>query len=116
MEPIQEGIISTLRSTSVLKQKVYDRTYAALGLIKHLLQDLETELKENLKDSDPRVLPEYSERGRFEAQLKAGSDVLIFSMHSNIFEFNREHSIWKSSYVQENKLNSYCGIINIFNF
>jgi hypothetical protein len=116
MEPIQEGILNALKGTSVLKQKVYDRTLAAMSNIKLILQELESELKEDLKNSDPRILPEYSDRGRFEAQLKAGSDVLVFSMHSNVFEFNREHSIWKTSYVQDNKLNSYCGIINIFNF
>ena len=37
-------------------------------------------------------------------------------MHSNIFEFDREHGVWKSSYVKDNILNSYAGIINIYNF
>lgn len=78
MEPIQEGILTALKGTSVLKQKVYDRTLAAMVSIKVILQELESELKEGLKNSDPRILPEYSDRGRFEAQLKAGSDVLVF--------------------------------------
>jgi hypothetical protein len=116
MDTIQEGILLALKERSSLKQKVYDRTLSAMSKIKLILQDMESELNKELKDSDIRIHPEYSERGKFEAQLKAGSDVVIFSMHSNIFEFNREHSIWKSSYVQDNKNNSYCGIINIFNF
>jgi hypothetical protein len=37
-------------------------------------------------------------------------------MHSNAFQFNREHLIWRNSYAQENPLNTYCGIINIYNF
>ena len=37
-------------------------------------------------------------------------------MHSNIFTFNKQHSIWNNNYVKENNLNSYCGIINIYNF
>jgi hypothetical protein len=116
MDPIQIGIINSLRETSALKQKVYDRTLAAMSQIKLILQEMEVELNNELKTTDARVHPEYSERGKFEAQLKAGSDVVVFSMHSNVFEFNREHSIWKTSYVQENKFNSYCGIINVFNF
>lgn len=116
MDPIQQNIVDTLKSTSVLKQKVYDRTLNAMNMIKTILQELEAELNHELEQSDNRIHPEYSDRGKFEAQLKAGGDILIFSMHSNIFEFNREHSIWKTSYVQDNKTNSYCGIINIFNF
>lgn len=56
------------------------------------------------------------DRGKFEAQLQAADDILIFSMHSNVFEFNREHIIWQNSYVRDNKANSYCGMINIYNF
>ena len=37
-------------------------------------------------------------------------------MHSNIFEFDRSHGIWKTSYVKSDKTASYCGIINIYNF
>jgi hypothetical protein len=37
-------------------------------------------------------------------------------MHSNIFEFDRGHVVWKTSYAQKDKTNTYCGIINIYNF
>ena len=37
-------------------------------------------------------------------------------MHSNVFEFDKNHGIWKISYVENNDMNSYCGIINIYNF
>jgi len=37
-------------------------------------------------------------------------------MHSNTFEFDRNHPIWKNPYVQKNKNNSYSGIIHIYNF
>ena len=51
-----------------------------------------------------------------ESELKVAGDLLILSMHSNIFEFNREHSIWKLEYVKKDILKSYTGIINIYNF
>ena len=54
--------------------------------------------------------------GEFSFQLKFGSDILIFFMHSNIFETPRDHLIMKSSYIREDKSRSYCGIIHIFNF
>jgi len=37
-------------------------------------------------------------------------------MHSNVFEFDRDHSIWETTYAKKNKMGTYCGIINIYNF
>ena len=37
-------------------------------------------------------------------------------MHSNVFEFDRDHNIWKTSYIKKDKQASYSGIINIYNF
>jgi hypothetical protein len=54
--------------------------------------------------------------GMFDAQLKVSGDLLFFHMHSNVFEFDRGHGIWKTSYIQSDQSASYCGIINIFNF
>ena len=62
------------------------------------------------------LLFEYDDRGLFEFQVKFGSDILLFFMHSNVFEIPRDHLIMKSSYIREDKSRSYCGIIHIFNF
>ena len=59
---------------------------------------------------------EYTDRSTFDAQLKVAADLLLFSMHSNIFQFDREHPAWKTAYIQKNKFNAYSGIINIYNF
>jgi hypothetical protein len=37
-------------------------------------------------------------------------------MHSNVFEFPRDHEVMKTPYVKEDKTRSYHGIINIYNF
>jgi len=59
---------------------------------------------------------ESKNMGLFDAQLKISGDLLLFHMHSNVFEFDRGHGIWKTSYIRADKSASYCGIINIFNF
>jgi len=59
---------------------------------------------------------EFTDRSNFDAQLKVAGDILFFSMHSNIFQFDREHPAWKTPYIQKNKYNAYSGIINIYNF
>jgi hypothetical protein len=48
--------------------------------------------------------------------LHFGSDILFFVIHSNVFEFNRDHELMKTPYIRENKDRAYCGIISIYNF
>mgnify|MGYP000864419417 CR=1 FL=1 len=59
---------------------------------------------------------DFVDMGDFSFQLKFGSDILVFFMHSNIFEIPRDHLVMRSSYIREDKSRSYCGIIHIFNF
>ncbi len=114
--PAKELIINTLSEKSVVKQLIYDQTIEAFALLKEVLHEIAIELNGILKGTDRRIRLEFVDRGKFEAELKIAGDILIFSMHSNVFEFDRDHSIWKLSYVQENKMCSYCGIISIYNF
>lgn len=100
-----------------LKQEVYRKTVSSFALLKEVLKELADDYRIKLKDKvDDNVLPIYQEKGPFEAEFRLGGDMLIFSMHSNVFVFNREHPIWKLDYVKENAMNSYCGVFNIYNF
>ena len=114
--PAKELILQTLTDKSLMNQVIYDKALEAFGLLKEVLHEISLDLNGNLKGLDRRIRLEFVDRGKFEAELKVAGDILIFSMHSNIFEFDRDHSIWKLSYVQEDKMRSYCGIISIYNF
>ena len=109
-------IITTLKEKSLLKQKVYDNTFQSFCTVKEVLKTLSKEINTNLAGTDSRIKLEYTDRSNFDAQIKVAGDVLLFSMHSNIFQFDREHPVWKTSYVQKNRFNAYSGIINIYNF
>lgn len=109
-------IISTLREKSLLKQKVYDNTFQSFCIVKEVLKSLAKDINVNLSGTDSRIRLEYTDRSNFDAQLKVAGDVLLFSMHSNIFQFDREHPAWKTTYIQKNKFNAYSGIINIYNY
>ena len=112
----QKLIVDTLVEKSVMKQMVYENTIETFSLIKTVLHEISLELNTSIKSADKKIRLEYRDRGKFEAEVRVAGDILIFSMHSNVFEFDRDHSIWKLPYVQDNKLNSYCGMINIYNF
>ena len=105
----------TIKST--VKQEVYHNTREAFFLLKKVLKQLEKNYLTALKGNIPEnVLPFFSERGPFEVELKIGGDLLIFSMHSNVFEFDQNHPVWKMKYIEEDVLRSYCGTIHIYNF
>jgi hypothetical protein len=42
--------------------------------------------------------------------------MLEFFMHTNVFQFEKSHMMFKTGYVKQNEYNSYCGIINVYNF
>jgi len=109
-------ILNNLSEKSGMKQLVYDNTFATFNLIKEVLHEMASDYNSAFKGVDKRVKLEYHDRGKFEAEIRVAGDILIFSMHSNVFQFDRDHNIWKLSYVKDNKNASYCGIINIYNF
>lgn len=99
-----------------LKQQVYQNTYRAFQLIKDASRELEKEYQKKYS-GDPRAIPFlHQEMGDFESHLQFAGDVLIFMMHTNVFEFSRYHEVMKTGYVKKDKSRSYCGIIHIYNF
>ena len=112
----KQSIIKTLKEKSVLKEKVFDNTQESFSNVKEILKTIAKDVNTNLGGIDSRVKLEYTDRSNFDAQLKVAGDILLFSMHSNIFQFDREHPAWKTSYIQKNRYNAYSGIINIYNF
>ena len=114
---VRASFLEALVIKSTVKQKVYTNTKQTFTFLKKVLNQLEKDYQKAILDKvDPAVLPFYKERGPFEAEFKVGGDLLIFSMHSNVFEFDDKHPIWKTKYLEEDPLRSYCGTINIYNF
>jgi hypothetical protein len=111
-----QSIANAIIEKSTLKQEVYFKTADAFGTFKKESEKFVTGNKSRVIKAPYPVLFQYHDRSKFEFQLKFGSDVLIFFMHSNVFEIPRDHVIMKSSYIREDKSRSYCGIIHIFNF
>ncbi len=111
-----EKNIGLLKTKSVLKQKIFDNTYKTFTTLKSVLDEVATEFNPQIAELDDRVTVEYTDRGMFEAQLKIAGDMLVFSMFTNAFEFDRNHTIWKNSYLTDHPYSSICGMISIYNF
>ena len=111
-----ELILDTLKEKACLKQQVYKKTYAIFQEFKVEANKLIGELGSEMCDVDKDVTFEFIDRSDFEFQIKFGGDVLVFFMHTNVFDFDKSHNIWNSSYVKEDRMRTYCGMINIYNF
>jgi hypothetical protein len=113
----KDEILKTLTTKSVVKHKVFDNTLETFNNLKTVLKYISSNLNLNLEGKvDTRILLEHRDVGEFDSELKVAGDLLVFSMHSNAFEFDRNHPIWKLSYVQDNPQSSICGMISIYNF
>lgn len=114
---IRASLLEAYVIKSNTKQKVFQNTKLTFLLIKKVLKQLENDytlvLKELVSLAD---LPYFKDRGTFEAEFKIGSDLLVFSMHSNVFEFDDKHPVLKTPYIKDDPLRSYCGVIHIYNF
>ena len=109
-------ILKTLKDKSSMKQDVYANTFEAFKIMKSSAKQIVADIKSQIAAIDKRIIIEYREKGEFEFELRIAGDLLIFSMHTNIFEFDRAHQMWRNSYVKEDHTRSFCGIINIYNF
>ena len=112
----RETILKLLSEKAVMKQNVYANTIKVFDQIKQNSQALTDDLAKEAKGVDSRVTLNFKEFNLSSFQIKVAGDMLQFDMHTNVFEFDKSHHIYKSSYVKQNDLNSYCGIISVYNF
>ena len=109
-------MFNLVKEKSVLKQDVFNNIILNFKVLKQVLKEVCDDLSTRISKVDERVIIEYKETGEFEAKVRVAGDLLIFQMHTNVFKFDRENSLWKTVYLSENDNRGYCGIINIYNF
>ncbi|MDE5417707.1 hypothetical protein L3049_06775 [Labilibaculum sp. DW002] len=110
------AILSTIMDKASLKQVVYKNTQVVFEELRIVVKNLIEEYNSELGEVDENILLDFEDKGEFEYQIKIASDILVFSMYSNVFQFDRDHAVWQKDYVKHNPNNAYSGIINIYNF
>jgi hypothetical protein len=108
-------IINTLQEKNLVKQKVFNAIQLTFDTFKIAIQELIAELNSELKGQGNNFLIEYY-FGNSHIELFFGTDVIVFNFQKNIYEIDKSHSIWSHSYIQDNPLNSFVGIIHVYNF
>jgi hypothetical protein len=119
MEPLPDcnhKILEALSTKSSTKQLVARQNQAAFGELKHMLQTVAEELNSNICTIDKSVVVEYTERGEREAMIRFSGDVLIFHQLTNAYTVDDRHELRKLSYIKEDPLRAFFGVINFYNF
>ena len=113
---LKESLKDLVFSKSELKRNVFDATKETFELFRATTRNLITLFRERCAAEGKQVVFEFTDRGDFEFEVTFAGDVLLFMMHTNVFEFSRDHQVMKTPYVREDPRRSYCGVIHIYNF
>ena len=113
---LKEELKNLVFEKSALKQDVYNTTKQTFEIFREETRSLITLFKQRSRDEGHDIAFEFTDRGDFEFEVKFGGDILLFMMHTNVFEFSRDHQVMKSAYIREDPRRSYCGVIHIYNF
>lgn len=109
-------ITDLLCTKSSLKQDVFKNTVEQFQELKKVAIDLVDTIKNSVCSKDDRIIIDYNEKSKYEFHIVLAGDILVFNLHSNVFKFDENHSIWKTPYMQEDEMRGYTGIINVYNF
>jgi len=114
MNTQSETLFNQLINKGILKDSVYSNTLESFLLFKSEIIKLKEEYSSS--PGSDKIPFEFTDRGEFEFEIKFAGDILVFIMHTNVFEFPRLHPIIRTNYIKNDKNRSYCGIIHIYNF
>lgn len=116
LENQKAQIIKLLKEKSVMKQDVFRNTISAFALVKECIREIANDLSNETQTIDKRIIVTSTETNSYASQLRVAGDMLEFFMHTNVFEFEKSHAMFKTGYIKQNEYSSYCGIINVYNF
>ncbi|MDL2309214.1 hypothetical protein LJC68_10160 [Bacteroidales bacterium OttesenSCG-928-B11] len=110
------GLCNLLINKEELKEKVFTATTETMMLFKEAAGEFENYFRKQYSKEHTDIEVIYQNKNQHEFQLKFGGDILIFLMHTDVFEFSRNHEVMRTKYISEDKDRSYCGMIQVFNF
>ena len=116
MDNVTNPFISSLIDKGTLKKQVYLNTFKTFIELKQTVKEIYQEIKKEFGKQDTDLRIDFNNKGEFTTELTFAGDLLVAIMHTNIFQFPREHEVMNTSYIKEDPTRSYCGVIKIYNF
>lgn len=111
-----KDLFTTIANRDNINKKVLENTRNAFSLLLEEANSCIEFMKGHNEKEKSEIYFDVEEKGDLEFLITFASDILQFVMHTNVFEFPRDHMVMRSSYVKEDVTRSYCGCIHIYNF
>jgi len=111
----------TAMNNKELGEQIHNKTMLLNSVIANtkeafsLLRSCSEEIINNLSKDYPKEFV-FTDKNDREFEIRFGSDILAFVMHTNVFEFSRYHEVMRLPYIQQDKQRSFSGVIHIYNF
>ncbi len=109
-------LLNKVTEKSLNYMQVFYNTQKIFNDLKDLAKNIISINKPLVKKVSSEIPFEFSEASQYDFKLKFASDVLVVTLHTNVFQFPREHPIMRTSYIKEDIKRSYCGIIYMYDF
>lgn len=109
-------VLKQLQEKAVLKQALCVRSSDVFSRFKEILAGLVEEYAAATAEWEKPPRLQLIDKGENEMQLVFGGDILYFTRHTNIFNFEPTHAVHQSDYVKEDESRAYCSVIQVHNF
>lgn len=106
-----EDLGRQIHEKSALLDEVLNSTRSAFSL----MRTSANKIIDSMSGTYPKEFV-FTNKNEREFEIRFGSDILVFMMHTNAFEFSRNHEVMALPYIRQDKNRSFCGVINIYNF
>jgi len=116
-DPIAQNrshLTQLLVNKSALKQDIAQESELVFKELKSCIKQGLEALRALVPDERVRLF--YKERGEYEIHVYVGSDVLVFSLHQNVFRLPDNNPLWGTGYFQHDERHGYFGVIYVYNF
>lgn len=111
-----DKIVELLKSKASVKQDVFQHGKEVFAELKENAIEIVNDLSKTYSKIDDRVKIKFEDIGNQEFRIIIGGDILLFHMHTNVFQYDKSHYFWKQSYLKEDASRSYGVIIQVYNF
>jgi hypothetical protein len=111
-----DKIIELLKTKASVKQDVFAHGVLAFKEFKESAKNLIDHLASLYSKIDPRVKLLFTDISEQEFRIVIAGDILIFHMHTNVFQYDKSHYYWKQSYFKEDPSRAYGIMFRVYNF
>ena len=96
----REYILNSLTGKGSMHLDVCSNTHNVFEMVKKTLSKMAEEIGIEVHKKDERIKVDFIDKNPNEVEFRAGDDMLVVMMHTNIFTFENSHGIMKTSYVK----------------